>query len=61
MAKPMRLKCTEQELTPNVCEEVSMFIGGLLRLLEVAILGSGPGAQAVHKGKCTTKCKRIPG
>lgn len=48
-------------MTPYVSEEVIMFIGDLLRLLEVAILGSGPGAQAVHKGKYTMKWERIPG
>lgn len=38
-------------MTPNTSEEVGMFIGVLLRSPEVAVSGSGPGAQAVHKGK----------
>lgn len=34
---------------PNASEDAGVSVGVLLRLLQVAVLGSGPGAQAVHK------------
>lgn len=45
---------------PNTSEEAGMFIGVLLRSLEVGVSSSGPGAQAVPKGMCRMKWGRVP-